>query len=47
MLGGRDGEGMVEGIVLLFEYRALGRIWRCRSVTMRNGRAVTNDVFGA
>ena len=47
MLGGRDGEGMVGGIVLLFDYRALGRKWRCRSVTIRNGGAVTNDVFGA
>jgi len=37
MLGGRDGEGMVGGTVLLFEYRALGRIWRCRSVRARNG----------
>lgn len=47
MLGGRGGEGMVGGIVLLFEYRALGRIWWCRSITARNGSAVTNDVFDA
>jgi hypothetical protein len=26
MLGARGGEGMVVGIVLLFEYRGLGRI---------------------
>jgi len=37
MLGGRDGEGMVGGIVLLFEYRTLGRIWWCRSAITRNG----------
>jgi len=37
MLGGRDGEGMVEDIVLLFEYRACGRIGWCRSVRTRNG----------